>query len=63
MNGTKGIPIMYWFSTEGDYNIMAIELLGSSLETLFKKCDRHFSTPTVISIALQLVLFPVYNSR
>ncbi len=51
----KGFPTLYWFGREGDYNIMAMELLGPSLEALFKKCDRHFSTATVISIALQLV--------
>ena len=55
LKGTKGIPKVYWIGTEGDYNIMAMELLGPSLEFVFKKCDRHFSTATVVSIALQLV--------
>ena len=32
-----GIPKLYWFGTEGDYNIMAMDFLGSNLEELMKE--------------------------
>lgn len=33
-----GFPQFVWFGKEGDYFIMAIELLGPSLEDLFSYC-------------------------
>lgn len=44
---TDGIPILKWFGTEGDYNILVIELLGPSLEDLFNFCGKQFSLKTV----------------
>lgn len=31
----KGIPNLYYAATEGDYNVMVMDLLGPSLEQLF----------------------------
>ena len=31
---TVGIPKLYWYGTEGDYNILAMEILGLNLEEL-----------------------------
>jgi len=47
---------MYGFGEEGDYNIMILELLGPSLEYIFKKYNRTFTQHTIFSICLQLVL-------
>jgi serine/threonine protein kinase len=44
-----------WFGQEGDYYIMAIELLGPSLEDLFVYCGRKLSLKTVLLIAEQLI--------
>ena len=33
-----GLPAVYWCGPAGAYNVMVMELLGDSLETLYNKC-------------------------
>lgn len=47
--------MVYWAGPEGDYNVMAMELLGPSLEELFSTCQRKFSIKTSVMIAEQMV--------
>lgn len=55
LQGGTGIPHLKWFGVEGEYNIMAIDLLGPSLEDLFNYCSRKFSLKTVLMLADQMI--------
>lgn len=58
--GGPGVPWIMWSGKHGDYNVMVIDLLGPSLEDLFKMCNRHFTLKTVLQLADQLVSFLSY---
>ncbi|KAL2508669.1 casein kinase I [Forsythia ovata] len=55
LQGGTGIPHLKWFGVEGEYNCMAIDLLGPSLEDLFNYCNRKFTLKTVLMLADQLI--------
>ena len=50
-----GLPKIHYFGQEGDYNVMAIDLLGPSLEDLFEYCRRKFTLKTVLMLAIQML--------
>lgn len=52
----KDVPDYYYYGTEGDYSVMVIELLGSSLNILFKACRCKFSMKTTLQLADQMIL-------
>lgn len=59
MKDERGFPKLYWSGVEGDYNIMAMELLGSNLENLMQNCGRKFSVSTSFAVAEQMVTWRV----
>lgn len=56
IRGGIGIPSAQYFSREGNYNVMVMELLGPSLEDLFNYCNRRFSLKTVCMLGKEMVL-------
>ncbi|KAF5367102.1 hypothetical protein D9758_003955 [Tetrapyrgos nigripes] len=55
LNGTLGVPQVYYFGQEGLHNVLVMDLLGPSLEDVFKMCGRKFSVKTVCMLAKQLL--------
>jgi casein kinase 1 epsilon len=55
LQGSQGVPHMIWSGVERGYNVLVMELLGDSLEMLFRECGRKFSVKTVVMIADQTI--------
>ena len=51
----EGIPFIKSFGFSGDYNVLVMELLGKSLEILFKENNSKFSLKTVCMLAEQMI--------
>uniref|UniRef100_A0A158PPB3 non-specific serine/threonine protein kinase n=1 Tax=Anisakis simplex TaxID=6269 RepID=A0A158PPB3_ANISI len=55
IKGAPGVPLIYWFGTEYEHQILVMQLLGPSLEQLFNFCDRTFSCETIVSLGQQMI--------
>jgi len=55
LKGEPGVPTMYWYGVEGDFNVLVMDILGPPLASLFKFCEHKFSIKTILIIASQLV--------
>ena len=51
----EGIPFIKSYGFSGEYNILVMELLGKSLETLFQENNCKFSLKTVCLLAEQMI--------
>jgi hypothetical protein len=58
----KGIPKVYYCSTEdnshtilGEFNVLVMDLMGPSLESLFNQTHRKFSLQTVLLLFDQMI--------
>lgn len=52
----QGIPQVYCFGTNDKYNILIVQLLNKSLDSLFISCNKKFSIPSVCMLGIQMVL-------
>jgi len=55
LQGVPGIMKVHFCDTEGDYNVMVMDLLGPSLEDLFNTCHRRLTLKTVLMLADQML--------
>ena len=55
LKSIQGVPQVYHYGIEGDYHAMVMDVLGPSLEDLFKYCHKKFTIKTCCMIALQLL--------
>jgi len=53
--GVDGMPKVLYYGNRNTENIMIMELLGPSIESLFNICERSFSIKTVCMIGKQLL--------
>lgn len=55
---------MYHYGNEGNYNILIMELMGNSLDKLFKKLNRKFSLKSIlIMIDQTLKILEIFHSH
>lgn len=50
-----GIPRVYYCGSEGEYNVMVMDLFGQSLEDLFVTNGRRFDLKTTLMIGHQMI--------
>ncbi|CAI0435996.1 unnamed protein product [Linum tenue] len=57
LQGGKGVPNVRWSGVEpgANYNVLVMDLLGPSLESLFDFCGRRFSLKTVLMLGYQMI--------
>ncbi|XP_052519374.1 casein kinase I-like [Budorcas taxicolor] len=55
LQGGIGVPRVWWYGQEKDYNVLVMDLLGPSLEDLFNFCSRRFTVKTVLMLADQMI--------
>jgi len=51
----NGVPQLYWFGRQHDFDVLVTDLLGPSLEQLYDYCEKRFTLKTTIMIAEQLL--------
>ena len=62
--GGDGIPEIYWYGSQGNFNILIMSLLGRSLEFFLNYCDRKFTLLTTLMIINKMLsLIEFIHSR
>lgn len=51
----EGLPYIYTILQTPKFNMMVMELLGPSLDSLFTKCNKKFSLETVLLLAINII--------
>jgi len=55
LQGGIGIPKLHWCGSQGNYNILIMDLLGHSLEDLFTYCKRKYTLLTTLMLVDQML--------
>ena len=55
LQGGVGIPKLHWCGSQGNYNILIMDLLGHSLEDLFNYCKRKYTLLTTLMLVEQML--------
>ena len=55
LSGSNKIPKIFWSGTEGEYNVLIMEELGPSLESVFRGNNKKFPFSTVINLGIQML--------
>ncbi|KAK4599039.1 hypothetical protein RGQ29_009214 [Quercus rubra] len=55
LQGGTGIPNVKWSGVDGNYNVLAMDLLGENLEELLKICGNKLSLKSVLMLADQMI--------
>ena len=55
LQGGVGIPKLHWCGSQGNYNILIMDLLGHSLEDYFNYCKRKFTLLTTLMLVDQML--------
>lgn len=55
LHGGLGVPHVMWYGIYEEYNILIMDLLGPSLDDLFRYCSKRFSLKTVLMLADQMM--------
>ena len=50
-----GTPNVYYVGSEGEYNVMVMDLCGKSLEDLFGQMGKKFDLKTTLMIGYQMI--------
>lgn len=53
--GNPGFTNNYWYGIEGDYNVLVMDILGPTIEALFRFCDDSFKMNTLMWVAQELI--------
>eukprot|EP00397_Hematodinium_sp_SG-2012_P010677 GEMP01010800.1.p1 GENE.GEMP01010800.1~~GEMP01010800.1.p1 ORF type:complete len:678 (+),score=110.15 GEMP01010800.1:37-2070(+) len=59
----RGFPKVHWAGHHGNFNVMVMDVLGPSLDDLFRYCKRRFSLKTLIMLAIQMLTAFEYMHR
>jgi serine/threonine protein kinase len=56
LDGVVGVPKVHWFGKDGKYYVLVLDILGPSLNDVFKYCRKKFTLKTILMIADEMII-------